>query len=155
MIKEANINDITPIILFIKKVYDRFLSCHHTKKGNNQFYAFIEYEKILKRMKTAESRLFFKVNYFETIVGVIELRYGNHISLLYVDEDYQRRGIAKELFAYIKEQNGEQKYTVNSSIYAVAIYKKMGFVPQVKKIQKTSGVQYLPMIYDTESSSDL
>lgn len=147
MIKEATINEIRMIRTFVRKVYDRFLSCHHSKEGNKQFYEFIEYSQFLKRMNTAESKIFYKTNRLGMIIGVIELRYGSHISLLYVHENYQRKGIAKELFAFVKLQNCTQKYTVNSSIYAVTIYRKMGFVAQVKKIQKTSGVQYLPMVY--------
>ncbi len=147
MIKEATINDIRMIRTFVRKVYDRFLSCHHTNDGNKKFYEFIEYGQILQRMNTAESKLFYKTNRLGMIIGVIELRYGSHISLLYVHENYQKKGIAKELFSFIKLQNGTKKYTVNSSIYAVTIYRKMGFIPQVKKIQKTSGIQYLPMVY--------
>lgn len=116
MIKEATINDIRMIRTFVKKVYDRFLSCHHSKEGNEKFYEFIEYSQILQRINTAESQIFYKTNRLGMIIGVIELRYGSHISLLYVDGNYQRKGVAKELFAFIKLQNCAKKYTVNSSI---------------------------------------
>lgn len=64
------------------------------------------------------------------LVGVIATRNkGNHITLFFGDGQYHRRGIGKELMKFVVADNKSGKLTVNSSPYAVEIYKKLGFVP--------------------------
>ncbi len=146
-IKKTTINDINKISIFVKNVYDEFISHHHTKEGNNEFYRFIEYDEIIYRINRAESEIFFTTNDDDTIIATIEIRYYSHIALLYVDKKYHRQGIAKKLFSFIKAQSDIKKYTVNASVYAIDIYKKMGFIPKEKCLVERNGLKYLPMIY--------
>lgn len=83
------------------------------------------------------------------IVGVIGVRNETHISLLFVDSEYHRKGIArrlvKEMFERTYEKYGKREMTVNSSPYAVGFYHKMGFVDTDVE-QTTDGIRYTPMI---------
>jgi len=83
----------------------------------------------------------------EEIAGVIAtMNHGNHIALLFVYGKYHRQGIGRRLFeTVIKESTGE-KITVNSSPYAVEVYKKLGFVSDSDE-QLTDGLRYTPMTY--------
>jgi len=146
-IKKATINDIDKIIIFVRNIYDEFLSHYHTKQGNNEFYMFIEYDEILYRINRAEGEIFFTADNDNAIIGLIEIRYHSHIALLYVEKKYHRQGIAKKLFSFIKEKNDIKKCSVNSSMYAIDIYKKMGFIPSGKYFVEKNGLKYLPMIY--------
>lgn len=66
------------------------------------------------------------------IVGMIEIREHKHIALLFVENPYQRQGIAKKLIdealAYCLAQNPNLKeITVNASVNALGFYEKFGF----------------------------
>ena len=83
------------------------------------------------------------------MVGVLAFRDITHISLLFVKKSHHRRGIAKELLRIgindIKNANEDiTQITVNSSPYAVNIYKKLGFLP-IDKMKEKDGIKYTPM----------
>ncbi|WP_415524777.1 GNAT family N-acetyltransferase [Clostridium sp.] len=83
------------------------------------------------------------------IVGVIEVRNANHISLLFVKKEYQKMGIAKNLLkiSLDKSQNIDNSISeieVNSSPYAVEIYKSMGFI-KIDIEQVVNGIKFIPM----------
>ena len=83
------------------------------------------------------------------IIGVIELREYNHMSLLYVEPEFHNKGIAKKMLKkaikICKKMNSNLSFiTANSSPYAVKIYEKLGF--KKKDVEKNSlGIPYTPM----------
>lgn len=85
------------------------------------------------------------------LAGIIATRNeGNHIALFFVDENYQRQGVGKQLFQEVLKNSTADKITVNSSPYAVEAYHKLGFIDtDIEQI--TDGVRYIPMVY-TKSS---
>lgn len=82
------------------------------------------------------------------MVGIIGVRNETHISLLFVDSEYHKRGIARKLVERMKELTfisfGKREMTVNSSPYAVGFYHKMGFT-DISAEQLTDGIRYTPM----------
>ena len=82
----------------------------------------------------------------DRLVGVIATRnYHHHIGLLFVDKNYQRRGIGKQLILHILKQKDDKPITVNASPYGHEFYKKLGF-KDTDVEQVTNGVRYYPMI---------
>ena len=76
----------------------------------------------------------------DKVVGFITLRNRTHISLLFVDKDYHRKGIGKKLIQkmgeYLITEVGVDYMTVDSAPYALEFYHKLGFwdlAPQQKK----------------------
>lgn len=81
------------------------------------------------------------------IVGVIATRNnGNHISLFFVDGKYHRQGIGRKLFETILQKSTGEKITVNSSSYAVEVYKKLDFESDTDE-QIVDGIRFTPMTY--------
>jgi [ribosomal protein S5]-alanine N-acetyltransferase len=81
----------------------------------------------------------------EDLVGMGATRNGGrHISLLFVEPKYHGQGIGKQLLDTIRRKCPESNITVNSSPFAVEIYKKMGFVPTDSELVK-DGIRYTPM----------
>lgn len=80
------------------------------------------------------------------LVGVLAMRAPCHISFLFVREAFQHRGIGKNLFETMRADYAEREFTVNSSPYAVEIYRCLGFVPTDHE-QITNGIRYTPMKY--------
>ncbi len=82
------------------------------------------------------------------LVGVIAFRNLTHISLLFVRKSHHKRGIAKELLKIginnlLLNHSNVKELTVNSSPYAVEIYKKLGFAST--DMQEKDGILFMPM----------
>lgn len=116
---------------FVWKVFSEFVAHDYPQEGIDTFKEFIQPEELKKMM---ENEKIFMLGCFdmEKLVGAVAIMDFCHVSLLFVDKEYQCKGIAKALFAKARElciqKNPELcEITVNSSIYAVPIYKKLGF----------------------------
>lgn len=131
----------------IKKVYDEFVSTDYSDEGNKFFYEWIQASKIAERQKNQMNLFSAIVN--SKIVGVIEIRDNKFISLLFVDKNYQGRGIAKKLFnkalkEMIKRNSDLDKIFVHASPFSIPIYKKLGFIETDNLIEE-NGIKYMPM----------
>lgn len=132
---------------FIKKVYDEFVSIDYTEEGNKFFYDWIRPSIISERQKNQNSLL---VAYLDSIlVGMIEIRDNQNISLLFVDKEFHGRGIAKRLFHKSLDICRERdtnlnKFYVHASPYSIPIYMKLGF-KKTDEMQVMFGIKYLPM----------
>ncbi|MGM9565380.1 GNAT family N-acetyltransferase [Evtepia sp.] len=88
----------------------------------------------------------------EKLVGVLCMRAPQHIGGFFVDAAYHRRGIGKRLFEAMRQDYVHQTFTVNSSPYAVEVYRHLGFVSTDTE-QVTDGLRYTPMVF-SEGRSD-
>ncbi len=82
------------------------------------------------------------------MVGMLSLRAETHISLLFVDGKYHRRGIGRGLIEYVSQyvltEEGHGSITVNAAPYATGFYHRMGFVDTDTE-QACDGIRYTPM----------
>jgi GNAT superfamily N-acetyltransferase len=82
------------------------------------------------------------------VVGVVATRDNHHLFHLFVAESHQRRGLAKRLWAVAKQAcldaGGSGAFTVNSSQFALGVYKKLGFVEASPPVEQ-NGVVFVPM----------
>lgn len=85
------------------------------------------------------------------VIGMISLRNETHISLLFVDRCYHRRGIGTALILalsdYVKDEIGRTAITVNASPYGVEFYHRLGFQDMGPEMQR-DGIIYTPMILE-------
>ncbi len=80
------------------------------------------------------------------LAGMIEVKDNSHISMLYVDKSYHRRGVAKDLMREaIESIELSSEITVNSSRYAVPFYESLGFI-QFENEKTIHGVIHIPMM---------
>lgn len=142
-------NDLKEALILIRNVFDEFIGIDFPNKGRIEFYEFISLNNMLAKFN--EKTMSFWGSYIDNkLVGVLALKENKHISLLFVDKNYQGRGIATGLFEVIKElcekNPAIDKISVNSSMCAFSFYKKIGFVEIDKEIEK-NGIRYTPMNY--------
>lgn len=79
-----------------------------------------------------------------SIAGYISIKDKQHLYHLFVDEKHQGKGIAKKLWASAISGSDVRSYTVRSSMYAVPVYKKFGFVETEASANK-DGIRFQPM----------
>lgn len=143
-IKEKEWGDAMQLVW---RIFLEFNAEGYTSEGVYNFYQFITDDVLYMMFKQGEYVIFGCFD-DDIIRGVISVRNKNHISLLFVDGDFHRQGIAerlvKELCNYVREEGGQFYVTVNSSPYAVEFYHKIGF-KNIGKTQKSNGIIFTPM----------
>ncbi len=132
----------------VARSFNEFIAPGFTEQGVEEFFKYANPRALKKR---AESGYFTMVAESEgELAGMIELRGDNHLSMLYVDKAFHRRGVAKELVRQAVEEvssnSGSPKdITVNSSRYAVPFYESLGFI-QFEDEKTIYGVIHVPMM---------
>lgn len=90
------------------------------------------------------------------LVGMISLRNQTHISLLFVDGRFHKRGIGRALISrlsdYVREEEGLSRMTVFSSPYGVDFYHRLGFRDLGPQKQQ-DGIIYTPMVLQLAENS--
>ena len=66
---------------------------------------------------------------------------------------YHRRGIGNKLFEAMRRDYAHPVFTVNSSPYAVEVYRHLGFVPTDEE-QSADGLRFTPMQYSAQAEED-
>jgi ribosomal protein S18 acetylase RimI-like enzyme len=84
------------------------------------------------------------------IIGYISIEDNSHIYHLFVDRYHQGKGIARQLWSEVQKICPSSKYTVRSSMYAVPIYQKFGFIKS-GIIGEKDGLNYQPMEFSIQS----
>ena len=129
------------------KTFMKFEADIYTDEGIQNFEDFIT-DTTLHRMFLMGVYQMFVALDRKQIVGMLTLRNNSHISLLFVDEKYHRRGIGRALIEYLREyllsEAGISKVTVNAAPYGVAFYHKLGF-QDLRLEEERDGIRYTPM----------
>lgn len=146
-IERANINDIEEISDLVKRIYLKYNSKIDTEEGIKNILIFISAENMRLRFFIEGALMLVARDENKKIIGVIELRNFEHISLFFVDDKYFKLGIGKKLFEEAKNIFGAEKYSVNASDYGLEFYKKLGFIQITDSIKIEKGVHFYPMIY--------
>lgn len=129
------------------KTFMQFEADVYTAEGVRNFEDFIT-DTTLHRMFIMGVYQMFVALDRKQIVGMLTLRNTSHISLLFVDEKYHRRGIGRALIEYLREyllsEAGISRITVNAAPYGVAFYHKLGF-RDLRPEEEKDGIRYTPM----------
>ena len=116
-------------------------------EGIRNFAEFVTDES-LKKMFLQGNYLMFVAVEGEKIIGLISLRSGNHISLLFVDDKYHRRGVGTALVKYLQSYmlfyTKQERLTVNAAPYGIPFYHRIGFKDTGLETKK-DGIIYTPM----------
>jgi GNAT superfamily N-acetyltransferase len=131
----------------IIECFDEFVAPGYSEDGIIEFSKYVTPKSTLNRLSKNHFMLLALDG--NLIVGVIEVRNNNHISLFFVRKEYQNQGIGKKLhelaIGECKTLNPNVNVIdVNSSPYAVPIYEKLGFA-KVSNEQIVNGMRFTPM----------
>lgn len=147
MVRNAYHSDWDGAMKLAWNTFTRFNAPDYSQEGIENFYKFVNDDMLRKMFLAGHYQLFVAVE-GEKCVGMLSIREKKHISLLFVDGDYHRYGIASALLAFVRryalDEEGVDSLTVNASPYAVGFYHKKGFL-NLSDETEMDGIRYTPM----------
>lgn len=147
LIRMAYEEDWDEAMLLCWRTFLKYEAADYSQEGIDNFRNFIT-DMTLKKMFCQGSYQMFVATYDNKLVGVVSLRNSSHISLLFVEETFHRKGIGTDLlnhlFYYLASEMNIDKITVNAAPYAVDFYHKIGFTDQGPETT-SDGIRYTPM----------
>ncbi|MDR3644004.1 MAG: GNAT family N-acetyltransferase [Clostridia bacterium] len=150
-VKEIKPEHLHAALGLVWKVFSEFEAPEYSDEGIQEFKSFIEFESV-KKMYEQRELLLWGCFDREKIIGVIATRKPCHISLLFVDRNFHRQGVARMLFNtvldYYQNTTECRKISVHSSPYAAEVYHKFGF-HDMQPEQTTNGIRFIPMEFDS------
>ena len=81
--------------------------------------------------------------------GFVAFRNPSHLFHLFVAAHAQSQGLGKLLWQKVLERSACSKITVNSSIFAIPFYQRLGFT-QVGLDRTEDGISYSPMVFTND-----
>ena len=126
-------------LLFVKKVYIESKDESYSEKGIETFCNFVDNKEITKSFKVYGA---FEDNVLKGVIATDRRK--RHINLFFVDKSSQAKGIGKKLMSITIDHNENSFITVNSSRYAVPIYKNLGFI-KTEEEKEQDGLKFTPM----------
>jgi GNAT superfamily N-acetyltransferase len=131
----------------VARSFNEFVAPDFPEEGLDEFFNYANPRALRKR---SEGNHFVLVAEAEGVIaGMTEIREMRHVSMLFVDKVFHRRGIAKNLLNAALDRiksNGRPpgKVTVHSSRFAVPFYESIGFV-RTEDEKIIHGVIHIPM----------
>ncbi len=130
------------------EVFNEFVAPHYSQEGVSEFLRYIDPDLMSKRVKSDHFVLIAEMD--DRLVGMIEVRGFNHISLLFVSREAQRKGIAKRLLnkalQICSRYNPNLSHvSVHSSPNSIEAYEHLGFRSEGSE-KLEHGNRYVPMI---------
>ena len=146
-VRLATEEDIAPALDLAWRMFVKFdapdYGAEHTERMR------VAIEDRLKDLSIYTKRLLVVALADDKVVGMIETYGTNRISLLFVDSEYQRKGIATSLMSKIASElkmRDYDKIVLNSSPYGLPFYKHFGF--SVVEEEKNPDTPWkTPMLY--------
>ena len=140
------------VVDLVLNVFNEFVAPQYSSEGISEFTKFLNIEEVGNRFKAGN--IFTLAKDGDKIVGIIEMRNNSHIALLFVEKDYQFKGIARELIRRaiiicLERDQQLKKITVNSSPNAYDAYKSIGFKGE-RTVKTVNGIQFIPMELELE-----
>jgi GNAT superfamily N-acetyltransferase len=140
-IRKITIEGLPAALDLVWNVFLGFEAPEYSQEGVDEFKRYIDQQ--------AEELTLEVYGAFEQdeLIGVIATKNGgSHISWFFVKKENHGQGIGRKLFEHILPLCDNCFLTVNSSPYAVKIYRKLGFADTAEE-QLTNGIRYIPMQY--------
>lgn len=141
-VSKVDTNDkilLDEVVNLVIDVFMKYEAPDYSEKGVNTFLSFVKNIDEIKKLDIYIARIDGK------LVGMIATRdEGKHITLLFTHSDFFKRGIARKLFEKVLSITSFD-ITVNSSPYAVEVYKRFGFeIIEPEMVQ--DGIRFTKMI---------
>lgn len=146
-IRWARDEEWAPAMQMIWRTFLKFEGRDYTEEGIKNFFDFITDDALYIAFLKGEYQMMVALDRGR-VVGAGSIRSGNRLSLLFVDENYHRRGVGRAIMdglcTYLKAEAGERYMTLQAAPYAVNFYRKLGF-RAVRPEEEISGIRVTAM----------
>ena len=115
---------------------------HLSDEGIVTFMDISSAESFRKRLN--EDNLMFISESVDGINGIVELKEGRHVAMMFVSPEMQCMGIGRELIEEALKYSRTDSVTVSASLTSVIAYEKYGFEIAGPEEEK-QGLRYRPM----------
>jgi N-acetylglutamate synthase-like GNAT family acetyltransferase len=143
-LRDVRTEDLKPITNLIIKCSEQFILPRFNEEGRQTYLLSHSLEAMRERLGQFQYQV---LEQNGEIIGVVGMRRPSHLFHLHVASEYHGQGLGKHLWnaarARALQLDRPDRFTVNSSIYAVPFYEKLGFVAENSEIR--GGVEYVPM----------
>ena len=141
------IEDVGNVSALVNSVFDIYIAPHYTAQGKSEFRKYTAPEAFSERIDQGHFVIIAVRG--DVLIGMIEMRENNHVSLLFVEEDFQRQGVSRVLLEeatmHARRLGAElERITVNSSRYGVPVYEALG-VRQTGPERTVNGIAFIPL----------
>ncbi len=131
-LREANAQDASAISALVQAGFVKHIASDWEVSAQQSFIGDTSAEKLTPKL--AEAAICILAVQGDQVLGVIMLPRPTLVQLLFVAPDHLRKGVARSLWGAVRTQLAEKHPEVttvelNSSPYAVAAYKALGFFP--------------------------
>lgn len=148
VIRAATIDDAAAISGLIVPLAEKFIAHEYSATGAACLLDSMKPESIAKRI---DERFRYHVAEADgAVVGVIAIRDDSHLFHLFVAEERHSQGIGRRLWETARDATvsraGTERFTVNSSRFAIQFYERLGFVEN-GPTQTLNEVVCYPMVW--------
>jgi GNAT superfamily N-acetyltransferase len=146
LIRRGTTQDAERVSGLIIALSEEFIVGEFTTEGRAHFLR--DHSTIEVRQRLAGDFRFYLAENGNELAGVAAIRSNTHLYYLFVAKPYQRMGLARRLWAQVKEEalglGNPGTFTINASNYAVSAYERLGF-RRTEPTREKNGVLYNPM----------
>lgn len=141
-IREMIKSDVTAVSKVCIEAFDFSVAQTVSEQGIETFKEIASCDEFLKRM--AQDNVILVAEKGSKVVGVIELKEGRHLAMLFVSPQSQKEGIGIGLFKAALAFTKTDILTVSASLPSIPAYLKYGFELEGEK-QTHAGLVFQPM----------
>jgi GNAT superfamily N-acetyltransferase len=142
----ATVDDIPAIRDLILDLLP-FMTLHPDGEGAEQFLESFA-PPAMQRYVTAPNFRYQLAMVDGELAGVVAVRDNSHLFHLFVARPYHGQGLGRRLWQMAREDartlGNPGQFTVNSSVYALEMYRRFGFEASGPKVEQ-HGIAYVPM----------
>lgn len=146
-VRWARENEWAPAMRMIWRTFLKFEGRDYTQEGIKNFFDFITDDDLYVAFLKGTYRMMVALD-GEKVIGAGSIRSKNHLSLLFVDENYHHLGVGSALLTglcdYLRREAGECCMSLKAAPYAVNFYRKLGF-QAVRPEEEYSGIRVTAM----------
>ena len=141
-IRKLEKKDLAGVSSLCMKAFMDSVAPSLSNEGFETFQGIASVDGFSNRMKEDNTILVYEEN--GKVKGVIELKEGRHVAMLFVVPDFQERGVGRALVSAITPYTRAETITVSASLNSIPAYSRYGFICAGDPDEK-SGLKYQPM----------
>ena len=145
--RPLNPGDEVEVCNLVARCFNEFIAPGFAEEGVEEFFRYVNPRALNRRSMSGHHVILAEAD--GRLAGMVEVKELRHLSMLYVDKGFHRKGIASELVTlaldHIKSNSPTPKeVTVHSSVYGRPFYESMGF-RKTEEEKTILGILHVPM----------